>query len=154
MPFREKTAWMSLVTTLAVWGYYFVAVVRALRSGAPDGGALLGLFVGCVILLTVVQIIVSVVLAILSPGAADAPADERERAISLKAIRNAFVTLNALALVIALSSPALALIGPYLFPANPLSGTVIVLASAIFFAVVLAELVRSAGQIFYFHRVG
>ena len=154
MPFREKTAWVSFVTTLVVWGYYFIAVLRALSTGAPDGGRLLGLLIACIAILVVMHIAAAIFLAITSPGDSDAPADERERMFGLKALRAAFYTLNSLALVVAFSSPVLAVIGPRLFPADPLTGTVIVIASAIALAIVLAELVRTGSEIFYFRRAG
>ena len=154
MPFREKTAWVSFVTTLVVWGYYFIAVLRTLRTGAPDGGRLLGLLIACIAILVVLHIAAAIFLAITSPSDSDAPADERERMFGLKALRAAFYTLNSLALVVAFSSPVLAVIGPRLFPADPLTGTVIVIASAIALAIVLAELVRTGSEIFYFRRAG
>jgi hypothetical protein len=72
--------------------------------------------------------------------------------IGLRATRIAFVTLSALALVTAFSTPLLAVLARILFPADPLSGTIVVLGSATFFAVVAAEAVRAAGQIILFHR--
>ncbi|MDB5691362.1 MAG: hypothetical protein JWO81_425 [Alphaproteobacteria bacterium] len=152
MSFREKSAWISLATTLAVWGYYVVALVPALASGRPDGPRLISLFSACVFLLVVAQVVLSVLIAVHSPKEAQAPADEREQLIGLKASRLAFYTLSALAIVTAIATRLLAAAGPSLFPRDPLGGSMIVVGSAIFFAVVAAELVRATGQIVYFRR--
>ncbi len=45
--FREKTAWIAVVTTLVVWGYYFFEVWRGVGARALDGGALWTLFLVC-----------------------------------------------------------------------------------------------------------
>jgi hypothetical protein len=153
MPFREKSAWVSLLTTSIVWGYYLFILIGEVASGAPDGARLMGLFSRCVIVIVVAQIVLSIVLAASSPKAANAPADERERMIGLRASHVAFATLSALALIAALSTPLLAVLARMLFPTDPLSGTIIVLGSAIFFAVVIAELVRAARQIILYHRL-
>ena len=63
MSFREKTAWISLLTTLVVWGYYFTVLLRALSAGNADGGNLMGMFVGCVVLLIAMQIVFGVIAA-------------------------------------------------------------------------------------------
>jgi hypothetical protein len=47
MAFREKTAWIAVVTTLVVWGYYFAEVWRGVAAQALDGQALWTLFLVC-----------------------------------------------------------------------------------------------------------
>ncbi|MHA6692751.1 hypothetical protein [Devosia sp. A449] len=47
MSFREKTAWIAVVTTLVVWGYYFSEVWRGVGARALDGQALWTLFLVC-----------------------------------------------------------------------------------------------------------
>ena len=47
MSFREKTAWIAVVTTLVVWGYYFSEVWRGVDARALDGPALWTLFLIC-----------------------------------------------------------------------------------------------------------
>lgn len=47
MSFREKTAWIAVITTLVVWGYYFSEVWRGIGARALDGPALWTLFLVC-----------------------------------------------------------------------------------------------------------
>jgi hypothetical protein len=135
-----------------VWGTYLAMLLHALASGRPNGGRLFGLFSTCVFLVIFAQVVLSILVAVWAPKEARAPADERERLIGLKAMRLAFYTLAVLAIITAISAPILATVGPALFPHDPLGGTATAIGSAIFFAVVIAELVRAAGQIVYYRR--
>lgn len=47
MSFREKSAWIAVLTTLVVWGYYFSEVWRGVDARALDGQALWTLFLVC-----------------------------------------------------------------------------------------------------------
>ena len=44
MSFREKTAWIAVVTTVVIWGTYFFVVWNGIAARTLDGGALLNLF--------------------------------------------------------------------------------------------------------------
>src|SRR5262245_18542078 len=86
MSFREKSAWVSFGAILLVFGLYFGAVMLA-RAGDLDPVRLSGLFVLAVIALVVIEVVLHVAFAIAAPRDAQAPADERERLITLRAIR-------------------------------------------------------------------
>jgi hypothetical protein len=135
MSFREKSAWISLVLILLVFGPYFWIVGRALTGQAHVHAgtqfALIGLFF-------VLEIVLHVAIAIQSPRDARAPKDEREDFIDLKATRSAFYVL----LVGALLS-----IFTMHFRIN-----VWILSQCVLFSVVVAELVKFASQIAYFRR--
>lgn len=154
MSFREKSAWVSLVTTALIWGFYFVTLGHSLATGDPSGTRFVGLFVGCTIALVVVQVALIIALAIHSPkDAEDYPSvpDERERLIELRSTRNAFAVLNALSMTVAIAAPLVAVAGPAMFR-DPGADGLLLIGSGVFFAVVAAELVRSASQIVYFRR--
>lgn len=153
MSYREKTAWMSLLTTLAVWGFYVSRLIRNFRAGDVDAGDFIGLFVGITILLVIVQVILAIALAVLSPRAANAPADERERLISLKATRAASVVMTVLVMSVVLASPFVAGASPHIFPGDPISGAVFLMANGVLLSVVIAEVVRDLGQIYLFRRM-
>jgi hypothetical protein len=154
MSFREKSAWISTAATLVVWGWYFVNVFRAVAGGEPDGERLLALFVGCVVLNVVIEVVLAIAVSALAPRQASAPADERERLIGLKATGFAYHVVVLGVLGVALAAPFLGHAAPILFPGDPLADVALVAANGILFAVVAAELVRSAGQIVLFRRGG
>lgn len=152
MSWIEKSAWASLATTLLVWGWYFAAVASELAGGSPDGGRLIGIFVRAVVLSIVVEIVLAIVLALMSPKEADAPADERDRLIGLKATQAAYWVLSLGVVVVALYTPMAVGADLNLLDDLPEADTALVAANGIVFALVLAELVKAAGQIFLYRR--
>ena len=143
MPFREKSAWISLVTMLVVFGAFFggIATGRLPASGFPTMHYLI-LSVGAVIAL---QLVLKLAARWLAGTDAASPKDERERLIELKATRIAFYVLVAavlLAVFLVIHTPVAG--GP--FPGSPRLGLAMVAC------IVLADVVRSAAQIVYFRR--
>jgi hypothetical protein len=71
MPFREKTAWIAVVSMTVIYAFYFWSVIRHEPSTRfPYFGLL-----ETVIALVVVQIVLITVAAIFSPRDAKAPRD-------------------------------------------------------------------------------
>ena len=94
MAFREKSAWISLLATLFVYGVYFFFFGRALAEGRSFG--LGGPISMAVVALIVVQVVLTIVVAAFSPKDARAPEDERERQIQTRANSGAFYVLQVL----------------------------------------------------------
>jgi len=90
MSFREKSAWVSLILIVLVFGPYFWLVGRTFAGiGHVHAGtqfALIGIFI-------VLEIVVHIAIALQSPRDARAPKDEREILIDLLATRTAFYVL-------------------------------------------------------------
>jgi hypothetical protein len=130
MSFREKTAWISLLSMSGIYGMYFWSVMRS-RSHA--GGLL-----GTVIALVIVQVALTIVVAIFDPKQAKAPADERDRLIGLRSTRVAYAAL-ATSVVCACFFGAFD--PPIIFNTN-----------ALLFVLVVAEILRSGCQIIQYRR--
>ncbi len=75
MSFREKSAWISLLSLSAIYGYYFLSLVR---SGSHAGGYGFGGLLGTIIALVIVQTALTIAVAIYKPKDAKAPRDERD----------------------------------------------------------------------------
>lgn len=90
MAFREKSAWISLCVTLCAYGLYVFDLGRAALQGAPL--SVVG-WVGTLMALVVVQIVLNIVIAAAAPREAQAPRDERERLIGMRASGVAFYVL-------------------------------------------------------------
>lgn len=133
MSFREKTAWISLISMGGIYGLYFWSVVHSGRKDAAFGGLL-----GTVIALVVVEVVLTIVVSALAPKDAHAPEDEREKLISLKATRTAYA---GLATGIAVACFFGAFTPPIVFNTNSL-----------LFILVTAELLRSTCQIIQYRR--
>ena len=135
MSFREKSAWISLVLIVAVFGPYFWFVGRAFAGQTHVHG---GTQFALILLFIVLEVVVHIAVAARSPDDANAPMDERENLIDLKATRPAFYVLFG---------GALLSIFTLHFPIN-----VWALSQLVLFSIVVAELVKFASQIVLFRR--
>ena len=99
MPYREKIAWISVVSTIAIWGGFFGFM--AVTSGQVPGFTYVAGFFGAVLLQTILVVTAAIVTAILSPKEASAGRDERDRTISRRAYAIAYPVLLTLVLCVA-----------------------------------------------------
>jgi hypothetical protein len=135
MSFREKTAWISLVSMSGIYCFYFWSVIR---HHPQNGGVRFSGLLGTVIALVVVQTTLTIAVAIFTPKEAKAPRDEREKLIELRATRVAY---SGLATGIAFACFFGAFHPPIVFNTNSL-----------LFILVTAEILRSACQIIQYRR--
>ena len=131
MSFREKSAWISLLTMALVYGRYYWRVLH--QAGGGTGDLLM-----TVVALVVLQVGLTIAAAIWTPRDANAPVDERERLILLKATRTAYA---GLATGIACACFFAGFQPPILFKANSL-----------LLILVTAEMLRAGSQIVQFRR--
>jgi hypothetical protein len=135
MPFREKSAWISLLSMSGIYGVYFCSVIH---SGSQVGGVRFGSLLETIIALVVVQVGLTIAAAIVTPKEANAPRDERDKLIELKATRIAYFGLAA--------GVALAcFFGAF-------SPPIILNTNALLFVFVTAEVLRSSCQIIQYRR--
>jgi len=85
MSFREKSIWASLIIMSVVWVNYFVRVQPALADGTINKDQSIGLFIGAVVTLVILEIIVHIGLALSNVKTADEPTDERDKLINRQA---------------------------------------------------------------------
>src|SRR5262245_44983150 len=132
LSFQEKSLWVTLVSTLVVYAYYFW---RALSIGDGDSGRVGALFVTVVIALIVVQVAAHVAIAV---HARPEGKDERDRRVELLGVRNSYYVLVAGAWF-ALGVASMSL-GTFWF------------AHAMLLALVVAEVVKAGSQLVYYRR--
>ena len=137
MSFREKSAWIALVTYGAVFGGYFSVLGQAWDEASGQGLSI-GLLVAAVVALIIVATVLATLAALLNPKEATAPADEREAMIDLKAERISSYTL---------STGVVCVIGALLIGWDGFLAANLLLAS-----LVVAELVKAIAQIVHFRR--
>ena len=135
MAFRERSAWIALITYSVVFGSYFLLLSQTWND-AYGQGLSIGLLVAAVVALVIITVALTAVAALLSPKSANAPADERETLIELKAERAASY---------ALSTGVVLLIGALLMGWNGFLVANLLLAS-----MVISELVKAGWQIVSF----
>ena len=135
MSFREKTAWISLVSMSGIYAVYFWSVFR---SGQRIGNFQFGGLLVTVIALVIVQVVLTIAVAVFAPRDAQAPRDEREKLIDLRATRFAYA---ALATSVACACFFGAFSPPIVFNTN-----------ALLLVLVMAEILRSGCQIVQYRR--
>lgn len=135
MPFREKTAWIAVVSMTLIYANYFWGVMSR-----PHGGSQFKGLLGTVIALVVVQVALTIIAAIFAPNDAKAPRDEREKLIDLRATRVAYA---GLATGVALACFFGAFDPPLVFNAN-----------ALLFILVVTEIMRCSCLIIQYRRGG
>ncbi len=136
MSFREKSAWIFLISTLLVSGFFFFHVPLTLTpSYSPQ---LVHGLLYCIVALVVIEGAAHIAVAVKAPREASIPKDERERLIDFKAIRLAhylYVTGSLLAV-----------------STIHLGANAIAIGYGVLLAVVIGEVAKNAARIFYHRR--
>jgi hypothetical protein len=138
MSFREKSAWITLITLVVLTLFYITHLPPVWMLNPPGGWMLHTLAIG-VGAFVVIEIVAHVIVAIRSPRDAQAPRDERERLIALKATR------------IAASVYAILSLGS-VFVAIHLGANELGVFYCVFLSFILAEIVNYAARIVYYRR--
>ena len=99
MSFNEKSDWCSLVS-ISLFAYFFGELAWGLWDPSRPRHNTFVFFVVVLALVTVIQVVTHVVLAVRSPSEANAALDERERQIYLRATRPAYYVLLVGALLV------------------------------------------------------
>lgn len=136
MPFKEKIAWISVVTTILVWGGYFGFMLAT--GGKLHGSVYFAGFFGAVVAQTILMVIAAIVTAALAPADASAGTDERDRNIARRAYALAYPVLIVLVICVAGSVH--------------LGFDRIDMAYGIMGSIVIAEIVHYAAQIAGYRR--
>jgi len=133
MSYREKSTWISFLTTLVVYAAYFTLVLR--RSEDSPG---LALFLGAVLTLLILQAVLHALASMTAPDEVHAPRGERDAIIEMKSMRVGFYVLTVGALVVACWLPF------------GVSGTRA--AQGLLAVVVISELLRSGRQLMLYRH--
>lgn len=131
MPYREKIAWISVISTIVIWGGFFGFM--AMTRGRVPGFTYALAFVGAVVLQAILVATAAIVTAIVSPKEASASLDERDRTISRRAYALAYPVLLTLVLCVA---------GSMHFGMSKIG-----MAYGIMGAIIIAEIVHYGAQI-------
>lgn len=137
MSFREKSAWITFVTLLAVFVPFFYYSYLSLTDQVPHHQAM-RVAIGLLVAFVALEVVLHAIAALLAPKDARSPKDERERLIEMRATRVAFPVLVLGALV-----------GAGMIHVSP---SVWVMQQVVLLAIVAAELVKFGTEIVLFRR--
>lgn len=134
MSFREKSAWITLITVLVVFSAYFGALI----TGHARGFHSLFLLLVCGIGLLVLQVVLNAIAVLTTPRDGRAPKDERETAIQARSHTLGYYVLMVLVISVFV---------PVHFGHSALD-----MANFALLAVVIATVVVAVAQIIMFRR--
>jgi hypothetical protein len=152
MTFKEKSAWISLLSTVCIFGYYFYNIFMLLDETAEVAKyAALGLLIYAVILSIIVEVFFQTVLAITHRKDALIEGDERDRSYEYRANSLAYSVLAFLVVITLVRIITLEYnptwvsdTSEYQFP--------MLTAHFLMFSFILSEIVRFSGLIYYYRR--
>ena len=141
LTFQEKSLWISLITTVVMFGIYFFLAFNIILNpdveGIPERFSIGALFTLVVIVVVIIEAVTHTLLAIINKPDKE---DERAKLVSLKATRNGAIVL-AIGVWLSFASLAFSSMAPML------------VAHLLLSSFILAEIVRFSSQLVYF-RVG
>ena len=130
---REKGTWVTLIAIVVAFSGYFSHFIENPLAGPQN----LKLFIGAVIGLVVIHIVLHSIIAATEEDGADAPGDERDELIKLKASHIASFVFG----IGALGAAHLWMIDDV---------TPLIMANAILFSLVVSEVVQCVLQLYYY----
>ena len=152
MSFREKSIWISLISTLLIFGNYFLNVISL--GGLPEEAAkaaALGLSLRAIFLIVIVEIIFQGMLAVSNRKAADLGADERDKLFAYKG-NNFGYTVLAIGVFISLGGSVLLEINPEFIAQSNLLKVPLLTAHILLLSFIFSEVVRFSAQLYYHRR--
>jgi hypothetical protein len=139
MPYRERTAWLSLIALLVAYGPYFTIVTTGiLPAAALPNLRQLGVFAVAALGNALILGVGTLILRGLSPQEARTPPDERDRDIMRRSTSSAYYVLIA----------GMIVVGVYL----PFTASGWSIINAALFMIVVAEVVRYGVAVFSYRR--
>ena len=139
MPYREKTAWLSLLAMFVTFGPYFTMIaMRALPSEPMPNLRQLDLLAVTAIVQVLILGIGHLVLWRASAQEARMPLDERDQAIKLRSVSSAYYVLIARMILVGC-----------VMPFNSSGWTII---NAALFMIIAAEVVHYGVVVFSYRR--
>lgn len=139
LSYREKIIWVSLISTILIFGYYFIQAFKVFTNPDIENISLLSLFLGLVIFITVIQVTLIITLSIVNRKEAKADGDERDKLIETKATRISHFILSAGAWTTAFGIL--------------ITSSAFILINVLILFLIISEIVGFSLQLFY-HRRG
>lgn len=152
MTMREKVAWISTLTSLVIFGWYFWAVWADFSARALNGDVLFWRFVWCLGIAIAIMLPASLLAAWLGKQQFDPPADELETRIEAVSNRLGLALLEVSLVAVLLVSQTVTDIARTDYAADPAGATAIMLVNLVLLATATAAVVREVIVIFQYRR--
>ncbi len=90
MSVREKFAWVSFLSTVAIWSPYFVFTFARIQPGDPGMASIFGAFVAAVVVQALITSVAGLAIKLTSVAE---PKDERDLVIEARALKVAYYVM-------------------------------------------------------------
>ena len=152
MSMREKVAWISTLTALTIFGYYFWSVWSDFGARLLDGDTLFWRFVWCISIAVGIMLPASLLAAWAGKQQFDPPPDEMEQVIERRSYRVGLGVLEVSLVGIILLSSAITDLARADYPADAAGATSVMLVNMLLFAMAVAGTMREILVIFEYRR--
>ncbi|MBJ3784861.1 hypothetical protein [Devosia sediminis] len=152
MTMREKVAWISTLTSLVIFGWYFLSVWADFAANRLDGDVLFWRFIWCTGIALAIMLPASLLAARLGRQEFDPVPDELERGVERGAYRIGLVCLELSLVGIVLVSRWVTDMARADYPADPAGATAVMLVNLVLFVMAASALAREIAVIVQFRR--
>ncbi|WP_339719158.1 hypothetical protein [uncultured Paraglaciecola sp.] len=150
MSFREKSIWISLISTLLIFGDYFLNIVSLSSMPAEvSKAAALGLSLRALLLIIVVEILLQGLLAISNRKEAAQGSDERDKLFEYKANNFGYAVL-VIGVFITLGRIVFLEFNTEVIQQSTLINIPLLTAHILLFSFIFSEVVRFSAQLYYY----
>lgn len=153
MSMREKVAWIAVLTSLVIFGWYFASVWLDYSEKTLNGDTLFWRFLYCLGLAVLIMLPTSLIAARLGRQQFDPPPDEMELEIEARSNRIGLALLEMALVGIVLLSQAITDIARADFSADPAGATAVMLVNLVLFVAATSALVREVLVIVQYRRL-
>jgi hypothetical protein len=150
MSFREKSIWISLISTLLIFGDYFLNIIAL--GNLPEQvakTAALELSIRAFVLIIIVEIIFQTMLAVSNRKAAKLGADERDKLFEYKG-NNFGYTVLVIGVLMTLGRMVSLEISPEFIEQFKVLNIPFLTAHILLFSFIFSEVVRFSAQLYYY----
>lgn len=153
MSLRERVAWISVVTTIVIFGYYFGTVWVDFSARSLDGDVLLWRFLKCLGFAVIIMLPAAMIGAYLGGEKFDPPPDEMERVLEARSNRVGLAVLEVAIVAVVVMSSWITDIARADFATDPAGATAIMLVNLLLFVTASAAVLREVLVIVQYRRL-
>jgi uncharacterized membrane protein len=152
MSFKEKSIWISLISTVCIFGYYFLSLQGLGSLPIEEANNIAAkLIVKAVLMTILVEVILHIVVAIFSPQDAQEAEDERDKFYQMKANSIGY-TILILGVIVTLGHILLGAILPEIAEAHFAATFPLLSAHILLFSFIISEVARFSSQVFFYRK--
>ena len=152
MTMREKVAWISVLASLTIFGWYFWSVWADHSALALDGDVLFWRFLWCFGIAVAIMLPASLLAAWLGRQDFDPPPDELETRIEAISNRVGLALLEVALVGVVLVSKSITDLARADYAADPAGATAVMLVNLVLFVTATAAVVREIIVIIQYRR--